>query len=759
VALAPPIRRPRTFSGPKVRSRKLVSVLMAAYQAQEWVVAAAASVLDQALPAGWDLELLVCVDGCTATLKAVQGLHDPRVGVAALDKNYGTYIATNTILGMSRGELVTCMGADDIMLPTRLLKLVGAMERHPEVGLAGAWYTRTDEDLNFLEHRNTCGDGTWVHRRSILVGKLGGFMPWTCGADSEVVVRTSYLGAKRHQVREHLYLHRQHPKQLTADPKTAAGSKVREGYVEIIERARTRYKGGARPQRIVPVKGKVASLGGFLRKTKEAPPKAELKEVSMASIPARRKTLKEAVESLLPQVDRVNVYLNEYRDVPSFLNHPKIRVARSQKHGNRGDAGKFFWSGRGRGYHLTADDDIIYPKGYVTRLVNAIDHYGRRAVLSFHGTVLRPGAKVYYKDRVTTFRCLDGVDGNHPVHVAGTGVMGYHSDALKVTPEDFKHPNMADVWMGLLCQKARVPCVVLQHKGGWLKSHWIPDTIFRKSADHLDGSFMDSSVQQNRAIQSVSWDLLPAPAFRIGVVMPIWRREPVARAALRHLHRLRVALQKEGVSLRVVIVGSEKEVSASLVREAGRGEFRYVEWPNSPLGSKFQAGVDAVRKWGVDAAVINGSDDFLSLSVFKHYVARHYDGAPLMGVKDATLLDTASGKAAYWAGYTRNRARIGEPAGTGRFYSARTLDSLGWELYPTHLSMGLDAACMKRLGARKFELVGQPTAHLVALKTADALNAFPGGGAVVSSEGALTNLFPGTQEDIRRLLGGPRAGA
>ncbi len=44
---------------------------------------------------------------------------------------------------------------------------------------------------------------------------------------------------------------------------------------------------------------------------------------SMASIPSRRAMMRDTVESLLLQCDIVRVFLNEYPDVPSFLNHPR----------------------------------------------------------------------------------------------------------------------------------------------------------------------------------------------------------------------------------------------------------------------------------------------------------------------------------------------------------------------------------------------------------------------------------------------------
>ena len=116
---------------------------------------------------------------------------------------------------------------------------------------------------------------------------------------------------------------------------------------------------------------------------------------SLASIPARRDSLRRVVESLLPQVDRLGVYLNGYGDVPEFLADDRIDVARSEDHGDLGDAGKMFWAAEpGVDYHLACDDDILYPADYVARMVAEVDRYGRRALVGCHGALMhdRPRA-------------------------------------------------------------------------------------------------------------------------------------------------------------------------------------------------------------------------------------------------------------------------------------------------------------------------------------------------------------------------------
>lgn len=193
----------------------------------------------------------------------------------------------------------------------------------------------------------------------------------------------------------------------------------------------------------------------------------EIVEASLASIPSRVDTLRQVVESLLPQVDLLRVFLNGYDEVPSFLKAPEIVVARSQDHGDGGDAGKFHWCEDARGYQLICDDDLAYPHDYTVRMVEAIERHDRQAVVGLHGVILREPMLSYYKDRHTQhFRSRVVKPG--AVHLLGTGCMAYHASAVEVRRADFELPNMADIWMGLLCQKQHVPMVLVVREEEWV---------------------------------------------------------------------------------------------------------------------------------------------------------------------------------------------------------------------------------------------------------------------------------------------------
>jgi len=192
----------------------------------------------------------------------------------------------------------------------------------------------------------------------------------------------------------------------------------------------------------------------------------------MATLYARRGHVASVVESLLPQVDRLTCYLDDYPPGESFpMVDDRLTIVRPA--GRRlGDAGKFCGLEGAQAvgaYYASFDDDLIYPAGYIDTLLHHVEARGRRAVVSLHGrnvTNALPGG--YYAAR-PVFRCLGWVPKDTPVHVLGTGVCMFHTSTLpELLLADFKTANMADIWLAVACHRSRVPRVVARHPKGWL---------------------------------------------------------------------------------------------------------------------------------------------------------------------------------------------------------------------------------------------------------------------------------------------------
>ncbi|MFN3526221.1 MAG: hypothetical protein ACK4YU_09025 [Paracoccus sp. (in: a-proteobacteria)] len=92
----------------------------------------------------------------------------------------------------------------------------------------------------------------------------------------------------------------------------------------------------------------------------------------MATFPARAGILMQAVHSILPQVDRLCICLNQYDDVPAALaDEPKIEAMIPDR--DLKDAGKFAFEPAPDDWVFTIDDDILYPPDYVATTLSFFD--------------------------------------------------------------------------------------------------------------------------------------------------------------------------------------------------------------------------------------------------------------------------------------------------------------------------------------------------------------------------------------------------
>ncbi len=115
----------------------LVSVIMPAYNAEQYIGEAIESILHQTFR---DFELIIIDDGSNdGTLHVIQSYaqRDKRIVVVSSEQNGGVGHARNLGLARARGELIALMDADDISLSHRLDAQVRFLRAHPKVGLVG----------------------------------------------------------------------------------------------------------------------------------------------------------------------------------------------------------------------------------------------------------------------------------------------------------------------------------------------------------------------------------------------------------------------------------------------------------------------------------------------------------------------------------------------------------------------------------------------------------------------------------------------
>jgi glycosyltransferase involved in cell wall biosynthesis len=127
------------------RRTPLVSVIMPAHNAQEFLAAAIRSILDQSFT---DFELIMVNDGskdATGQIARNFAEQDKRVKVISYARNKGESAAANIGFAKSRGQYLARMDADDIAHPDRLAKQVAFLNKHPEYIVVGSQAHIIDE--------------------------------------------------------------------------------------------------------------------------------------------------------------------------------------------------------------------------------------------------------------------------------------------------------------------------------------------------------------------------------------------------------------------------------------------------------------------------------------------------------------------------------------------------------------------------------------------------------------------------------------
>lgn len=188
--------------------------------------------------------------------------------------------------------------------------------------------------------------------------------------------------------------------------------------------------------------------------------------LQMASMPERENMLAISITSLLSFVDKANVMLTGYEtgNIPSFLNHEKIRVFH---HDNRlEDGSRFLFADHiHSGYVLIADDDIMYPPNFVEYLKYKHSLYG--GIVGIMGKELKQRPiKSYYKDETIHYKAFGEVPNDVQVEVLGMCGVLYDS-SLKIGAEDIKCPN-SDICISALAKKRNWTLTVCAHRADYL---------------------------------------------------------------------------------------------------------------------------------------------------------------------------------------------------------------------------------------------------------------------------------------------------
>ncbi|MCG7591991.1 MULTISPECIES: glycosyltransferase family A protein [unclassified Halomonas] len=223
----------------------------------------------------------------------------------------------------------------------------------------------------------------------------------------------------------------------------------------------------------------------------------------VAVIKSRMESLEQTVESIINQVDKLYVYQNGFYEPAEFLDDPKIELISSVETGiDRGDAGKFYMLGHDKNcLYFSIDDDLYYPPDYVARTLSYLSTLEQPAIVSYHGRVLDSDASCYYTNIAQNYKCLEEVKHLERVEFAGTGVMAFDTEFVKVGYDAFESENMADIWMGVYALNNKIPLFVLPHPRNWIDHNEIDfsETIFVR--------YKSNTERTNAVLRERFWNL------------------------------------------------------------------------------------------------------------------------------------------------------------------------------------------------------------------------------------------------------------
>src|SRR5688500_468702 len=135
----------------RVTPGPLVSVIIAAYNAERYIRTTCLSVLKQTYTA---IEIIVIDDGSTdRTPEIVQALADgdPRIRLIR-QVNLGTAAARNRAVAEARGEFIAPLDADDLWHPTKLERQVRRLQAcGPDAGMVYCWWAWIDANDAVLD--------------------------------------------------------------------------------------------------------------------------------------------------------------------------------------------------------------------------------------------------------------------------------------------------------------------------------------------------------------------------------------------------------------------------------------------------------------------------------------------------------------------------------------------------------------------------------------------------------------------------------
>lgn len=209
---------------------------------------------------------------------------------------------------------------------------------------------------------------------------------------------------------------------------------------------------------------------------------------NLATYPPRRAALERVIQNLAPQVDLLNIVLNEYTKPPDIVALPE-NVRFIVPSSDLKDTGKFYPSILPDDVVFFVDDDILYPVDYVQRTLSWLKCLPHdRFVVGYHGSVYlrRPykerlhawlsGRQLRIERHIVNF--ADGLDRLTVVDQLGSGTLAMYGRYVPSFSYMMGSQKFVDVRLARWCYSNKLTSLCLAREAKTLQAVPFDETIF-----------------------------------------------------------------------------------------------------------------------------------------------------------------------------------------------------------------------------------------------------------------------------------------
>ena len=196
----------------------------------------------------------------------------------------------------------------------------------------------------------------------------------------------------------------------------------------------------------------------------------------MCTFPARGDLILPAINSLYNQVDKIRLCLNEYTEIPSFLEkYEKLEAIIPDT--DQRDVGKFLDIDiDDEDVILYVDDDIIYPENYALVMCQKLAENDEVAY-GLHG-VIYPDAYDGDVGLRRVFSFPRALEKDRLVNQIGTGTVAIKARYRPSHEFMDGSQKYVDVRFAVHCFKNRIPIICIAREDEWLKEIKHGESIF-----------------------------------------------------------------------------------------------------------------------------------------------------------------------------------------------------------------------------------------------------------------------------------------